>query len=54
MIRWGVCLPSDCTANDLRSSIERNLGVLAKVRPSMCKKSIISSTSLTFGDYFSR
>lgn len=51
MVRWGFCIPSECSMEDLKYSIKENFGVLVKIRPGMCQKSVKDVYKFTLGDY---
>lgn len=50
MVRWGFCLPSDCTEKDLQVSLEENMGVKVSVNPEMCQRATVRK-DYTFGHY---
>ncbi|KAF5294625.1 hypothetical protein FQA39_LY02757 [Lamprigera yunnana] len=52
-IKWGVCLPSECTPKELETYLASNLNVRVRVRQSLCKD-LNTPTTSTFGDYFAR
>ncbi|KAK4883163.1 hypothetical protein RN001_006482 [Aquatica leii] len=52
-IRWGICIPSECTSQELQQFLQTNLNAKVRVQERMCKKSH-TTTSLSFGHYFAR
>ncbi|XP_063911906.1 nose resistant to fluoxetine protein 6-like isoform X2 [Zophobas morio] len=53
MIRWGFCIPRECSSKDLEKSLKANFGVHAQIRSGMCQKSQ-EYVNLTTGDYIAR
>ncbi|XP_031333400.1 nose resistant to fluoxetine protein 6-like [Photinus pyralis] len=53
-IKWGICIPSECTAKELEVSLKTEFGIKAKVRENMCRRANQGSRPLSFGDYVAR
>ncbi|XP_018574626.1 nose resistant to fluoxetine protein 6-like, partial [Anoplophora glabripennis] len=54
MIRWGFCIPKECTGKDLENAIYEKLNIPSRIRPAMCQKAKQQQSALTFGDIFTR
>lgn len=45
MMRWGFCIPKECSNIDLERAIQEKLEARASVRPSMCQKNTTKEVS---------
>lgn len=53
MVRWGFCLPTDCTNGDLKNYLEEKYSVKALVDTNMCQRVNIRKERST-GYYIAR
>lgn len=49
MVRWGFCIPKECSNTDLERAIEEKLEAKASVMPSMCQTN--TAKAVGFGTY---
>lgn len=54
MIRWGFCIPRECTGKDLENAIYEKLQIPSRIRPTMCQTAKQQQPQLTYGDIFAR
>lgn len=54
LIKWGFCIPRECTGKDLENAIFEKLQIPSRIRPAMCQKAEKEQYISTYGDIFTR
>ncbi|KAL3278416.1 hypothetical protein HHI36_013738 [Cryptolaemus montrouzieri] len=37
MVRWGFCIPKECSARDLENALQERFGITSRIKPTMCQ-----------------
>ncbi|KAJ8983915.1 hypothetical protein NQ317_006719 [Molorchus minor] len=53
MIRWGFCIPIECSNKDLENAIQEKLGVQSRIKRDMCQQTK-NKLPITYGDIIAR
>ncbi|KAJ8968010.1 hypothetical protein NQ314_002544 [Rhamnusium bicolor] len=54
MIRWGFCIPKECSNKDLENAIQEKLGIQSRIRPNMCQPAKKEPSAMTYGDLYAK
>lgn len=49
MIRWGFCIPKDCSNEDLENIIHEKIGLKSKVHENMCQRALKNTEEVSTG-----